>query len=249
MNGELIVAIDIETSGPVDDLISVGMAAVKSIGSSYKPIKYFRFGCYLPNITKFDSKCYNEFWFDKQDLLATFQYMGKSTDLAGVYGECISQLRNFLKSMEELAKETNLWYVLVSDNPSFDIGFLNRIIGTYNLGNTLNYMQGADNYLNIRDVFSMQRGLLLAEVPLWDEEFGCTKRMKKLFNTEGLQYPEFPFESDTHDPTYDALQIALDYVALRIIKFRRQSKRNYRNYVLSCLAGGIGLSLVSWILY
>lgn len=113
------LAIDIETGGKdavLHPLVAIGTCFYGPFGVKEKRLFVFPF-----NPLAFEKRCVEEHWSKHTDKLQFFlDYPTKST---------YEDFTNYVDALDK--KYANV--TLVSDNPTFDIGFLNSILTSHNL--------------------------------------------------------------------------------------------------------------------
>lgn len=141
-----ICAIDIETSGPnliKNAILSIGYC----IGDIYGNIHIKeRIDLKMPEECGFDKQCYDEFWINHLEKLKIF----KNSALDPQEG-----IKQFTDTLDSFGNEL----IIISDNPSFDIGFINYYICKYSNRKPLNY-DNHNNYRPIYDTDGYTRGRL-----------------------------------------------------------------------------------------
>lgn len=188
---KIVLAFDIETSGPHHDLLGIGASVVDN---KYNEIDSIFLPCYIENETNFDKKCYDEFWSKNLNILEKLKVSGSRESVE----------KKIIKNFQEFRFKYND-AELVSDNPVFDGGFMNRLIAKYYPNDYVLPYDKNGNYRHLFDVHSQQRGLLFSLDPKFalDNIFGYTKKIRELLNVN--------IERDhDHNPVNDAYNIACD---------------------------------------
>lgn len=224
---EVVLAFDIEYSGY--EVIAIGASVVNA---DFIELDRFFFGNYVPDVTQFEHRCWNEFWSKTQDILDIIKYKGDQNDLKEKRElEMITQFQQFRAKWEG---EKNL--ILVTDNNIFDGGLINQLIKKY-LPNTegIPYSaskdeNGKQQYQPFWETFSQQKGLLMGIEPNFRSDWGLTDKIFELYE---VNKPKVPHD---HNPANDAYTIAYDQQILfgirdgRIIR-RKMEKSNNLNQI------------------
>lgn len=143
----LLCAIDIETSGSHminNGIISIGYCFGTLNG---KIVESNRINLELPAECSFEELCWKEFWVFHKETLTLLQ---KDTVSATV------GINTFVDILDSYDKEHGV--TIITDNPSFDIGFLNYYICKYTKRLPLNYDVNK-KYRSIIDVDSFNRAV------------------------------------------------------------------------------------------
>lgn len=144
----VIIAIDIEATGPrfsKNGIISIGYCAGTMDG---EVILKKRVSLDLEG-KSFDKSCYDQFWIKNLDLLETLKKEAVPIK---------EGLQKFISDFDSLNEKYEL--IPISDNPSYDIGFINYYLDFYLDRLPLNYVNGGDDYRPIFDSDCYSRGLL-----------------------------------------------------------------------------------------
>ena len=133
---------------------------------------------YKENETKFEKRCWNEFWSKRQDILNSLTYLGPCNRFDREL-EMIEEFQEFRKKWETYAEKNELNFELVADNNVYDGGFINELIYDH-----LNQNEDTDTntfpipyntsgkYKPFWETRSEQRGLLIAVAPKFKEDWG-----------------------------------------------------------------------------
>lgn len=194
----IILAFDIERTGSTTDYDTIAIGAVV-IDETYKEIDRYYCNCYFPNETKFEEKCYIEFWSKNLDILKSFEYVGTKTKKEREY-EMIKGFQDFRLKYEEYAKNNGYEYYLCSDNNVYDGHFVNELIIKYLDALPIPYSASTQSYETFFETHSMQKGLLLANGI--NKDWSLTNEIKKIYDI-----PECEI-SHNHNPADDAYTIA-----------------------------------------
>lgn len=206
----IIVAFDIETSGgnfTTNQIIALGMCAMNQ---KFKVLDSLRLDAYVPNLTKFEPRTWDEFWCKNQNKLDTFNYKGILKTNREIETWLIGQFQEFRRKFEIIAKKENAEYYLVSDNNIFDGGFINALINKYTTDGALPYSASDNTYSSFFETHSMQKGLLLALPNEFDvnAKWGFTKRISEIYDVPVMEHKH------DHSPENDAYTIAYDFNTL-----------------------------------
>jgi hypothetical protein len=218
---KLVLAFDIERSGAtsVYDTIAIGACV---LNENYEKLDSYFCNCYFPESTKFEKRCYDEFWSKHLDVLESFVYTGDKTKYAREY-EMIRGFQDFRIKWEVYAKENNFELFLCSDNNLYDGGFVNELIYTH-LQNVLPipYTAAKQEYETFFETTSMQKGLLLTHGISID--WGLFKEIKNLYYV-----PELAICHD-HNPVNDAYTIAFEMMIMLNIQSNDHKFKIPRKY-------------------
>lgn len=210
---EYILAFDIERYGATSEYNTLAIGAVV-MDTNFCVKDCIRICGYMYEC-KFEPRCWEEFWSNKQHILQQLKYDGHETaDERQV--SMIDEFQRFRRKWELKAHDLGYELHLVSDHPLYDGGFLNEMIQKYRPDLPMPFSAlKPHSYMGITDVDSMVQGILYAtDLPNFD----------KLY----LDYnvPK-PCKITEHLPDDDAYSIAYDYcVCLKIKnkKLKRKSK-------------------------
>lgn len=239
----LVVAFDIETSGPTknEDIIGIGISAINSqtleeVDSCLIP------GCFNPGYfpptldfseqTPFHHETF-EFWSKHPEKLAELTYVGDSSRQER-QKEMIEEFQAFRAKQEQRYFSGEYEdYELVADNHAFDAGILNRYIETYlpdqkPLPNTASFIKQKDGsekqlFDRFHKTRSIQRGMLMILAPDFIRD---NKRGNSYFPkiAEIYDVPKMIKEHD-HNPANDAYTIAFEHCITLAIQDGHLSKR------------------------
>ncbi|CAH6420955.1 Hypothetical protein KVN_LOCUS82 [uncultured virus] len=144
-----ILAIDIESSGPKltkNVIIAIGFCLGDEKGNTLEKKTFcFKFDSF----EVFDLKCLNEFWINHLDKLNVYLKTAKEPN---------ESILDFITEIDYLDDAYDLR--IISDNPSFDITFINYYLDKYLDRLPLNYKHNGKQYRCIYDTSSFSRGLL-----------------------------------------------------------------------------------------
>jgi hypothetical protein len=176
------LCIDIETSGPYvtqNEIIAIGTCYINSENESIIEIKRFTFDY---SDEKFNEQTYAEFWQHHQDKLAVFKNDKKST---------INHFADYVDTLQTNEKDL----IIISDNPQFDIGFINYYYETILKRKPLCYTKNG-KYQLIVD----QNTYLWAMLPEQKSPWVLDATINKKYNLQVI------YQSD-HYPENDATNI------------------------------------------
>lgn len=144
-----VLAIDIETSG-----CSFKQHGIVSVGASLQDqnsneLDSFQMNLALPEGCRYEERCVKEFWSENKEI-HDFVQQNAITPKEAMHKFCA-----FLTEVETRFPEL----IVLSDNPSFDIAWLNLYLDEYTDRLPLNYAENM-TYRIIWDTYSMQKVLL-----------------------------------------------------------------------------------------
>jgi len=204
--GSIVLAFDIEMSGnnPQEfDLLGLGISV---IDENKEELEHQLFPCYFPKQTKFEEKCWDEFWSKHEDKLKLLEYKGNKRKEERLK-EVITAFQNIRRHWELTASELKNNYNIVSDNNVFDGGIINHYIIKYTKDMPLPYTASEGKYSSFYETSSLFKGFLLATDPEFslNNEWGFFKKIQEIHNI-----PKFEREHD-HNPANDAYTIACEF--------------------------------------
>ncbi len=211
----IAVCFDIEAAG--SDVIGIGMAAM-DIDSGEVIDSHLCKG-WIPG-RRIEQRCWDEFWKNHKDVLELLTVENEELTFVQAQKEMTGELLHFLCKIEKLAKSKGCQYHLVSDNKSFDIGLVNRMIETHydeNLQIPTSTIYGEDGkrpYLgHCYETQSMQRAILMREDYEYasKNEWGYGARIRELYGI-----PE-PLVKHDHNPVNDAISQLNEYRDMNLI--------------------------------
>lgn len=226
----IVLAFDIERAGATAeyDTIAIGASVVDE---NLKELDRLFLPGYIKNVTKFEPRCWDEFWSKNLDQLELIKYERSECgselersecgeDNEAVQKEMIENFQEFRAKWELRAKASGAKFQIVSDNNVFDGGFINNMIfkhlpGTLPLPYTASFPQ---EYSSFFETHSQQKGLLTAVDPEFKSDWGLSKRISELYNV-----PECTVVHD-HHPCNDAYTIAYEQHVLNGIRDGRYKR-------------------------
>jgi DNA polymerase III alpha subunit (gram-positive type) len=196
-----VLAIDIETSG-----YSFKQNGIVSIGASLQDqnsneLDFFQINLTLPEGRVYEERCLKEFWSENKKIHDFVQQNAVTPGIA------MRKFCTFLTHVETHYPEL----IVVSDNPSFDIAWINLYLDEYTDRLPLNYSTKKE-YRIIWDTYSMQKVLLCQR---GDFESSLELPEKLEFRSE------WPAD---HNPLNDARTIA-DFLNQAV----KEMKKNFEN--------------------
>jgi hypothetical protein len=252
----IVLAFDIEKAGPSpsDPILAIGASVVNQ---DFKEIDSLFLPCYVPSRTKFDPKCWDEFWSKHPTTLSSLTYDGILNEFERE-NDIILKFQEFRVKWEtyaEEAEDNDVEYFFVTDTNVFDAESINRLLHTH-LANELPipYSASKKEYSSFMNVSDYQRGVLAVIDPEFKEYWGMSDKIEELFNL-----PPKEREYD-HNPTNDAYTVAYDFQVLmgikeRTIHLKRRPKQKATNnpnqrpsYVMNYLPYGaviLGIGLIA----
>ena len=200
-SNRIVLSVNIKRSGATTeyDTIAIGASVVDA---ELKELDRYYCNCYFPKETKFEPRCWEQFWSKKLDKLAALTYTGDKSKLEREK-EMIEGFQNFRSKWEKKSQEDKLEYYLTSDNNVYDGGFINELIYKH-MPNTLPIPYRASNqeYEAFFESHSMAKGFLLANGIKADWEL--IDKIRTLYDI-----PK-PISSIYYDPVKTAYTVAFD---------------------------------------
>jgi len=144
--GILICSLDIETGGPrvtKNPLISIGYV----FGTVYSEIIEKGRITFDFDVSKFDDETMKNFWNKKKKLLEMFKKEAIPPEEA---------IQKFIKKLDKYDEDYDI--KIISDNPQFEIRFLDYYIELYTDRKPLEYRYNGDYCQRIFDIDSIHRG-------------------------------------------------------------------------------------------
>lgn len=193
-----VLAIDIETSG--SSLIQNGLV---SIGCSLQDqhsneLRAFQVNLTLPENHIYEERCLQEFWLKNPRAHEFVQKDALSPDTA------IKMFSEFLENAEKDYPDL----IIVSDNPSFDIAWLNFYLSQYTDKLPLNYSQKGD-YRPIWDLISMRKSLISVKSGDFISNCGLTEKpaLKSRWKYDHTSLNDARVIADFFNQTVQALRL------------------------------------------
>lgn len=222
MTQRIVLAFDIERSGGrvMDDTIAIGASVVDE---HFHELDFLFLPAYYPQNTrcptKFEPRCWNEFWVKHQPTLATLEYKGQLSKHQREE-EMIKEFHAFRAKWEAYADAKGIEYLLVSDNPIFDGGFINDLLYKH-MPNVLPipYRASTQKYDSFLDTHSEQRGLLFSVDPSHTKNWGVTRRIGEIYDVPAVK------KRHDHNPANDAYTIAHEQQVLFAIQEGRIQRK------------------------
>lgn len=201
---------DFETSGPNISEYDVLGLGISVISNEMEELESILLPTYFPKNVKFEQKCWDEFWWDKLELLKTLEYDGP-LEKEERLKEVIEIFQKTRSKWETHCKTFGIGYQIVSDNTVFDGMIINQLISKYlpnEKGLPFNASDG--NYAPFYETQSMFKGFLLGMDPGFGlkNDWGLDKRLKNSYKIPG------PKKIYNHNPANDAYNIAFDFIVL-----------------------------------
>jgi DNA polymerase III epsilon subunit-like protein len=179
-----VLALDIETTGP--NMIHHGMIAIGyCLGDiNNNVIESGRFCIQLDKDQDYDAKTWTRFWSKHQDILEIIKKEARPPK---------EQMMKFAKFIDALDDKYNLR--IITDNPSFDVAFINYYLAKYTNKDSINYRYEKE-YRPIIDTDSYSRGLLKKTyITEWVSD---SDMMKQLNITVDAKTTHLPDEDATY---------------------------------------------------
>jgi len=206
----ICLAFDIETSGPDISKYDVLGIGISVISNDMAEVDSVLFKTYFPKDVKFEKKCWDEFWWDKDEILTKLEYKGLLTKDERLK-EVIDEFQKIRSKWETHCRNFGIEYKIVSDNNVYDGMIINQLISKYlpdTIGLPFNASDG--KYAPFYETQSMIKGFLLGTDPKFGlkNDWGLDKKVKEAYKIPG------PKKSYDHNPANDAYNIAFDFVVL-----------------------------------
>ena len=170
--------------------------------------------------TKFEPRCWNEFWSKHQNILKFLENTDE-IDYEQKQKNMINGFVEFVKKWQEKSKKDNFKLTIASDNKVFDGGFINELIFQH-YDNLLpfpyNFYTG--KYDTFLETHSIQKGLLMViDSSYVNKDWGYSDAIKQYYHI-----PEYKKEHN-HLPDHDAYTIAFDMQVLLNIGKRKLTRK------------------------
>ncbi len=189
----ITLSVDIEASGPnytKHGILGLGWCTRDSAGN----IKSGQINMYLPEGADFEQKCWEEFWSKNLPVLHKLKENAVSP-LEGITA--------FINLLDQLEQDNDV--MIITDNPSFDISYLNYYLATYLNRNPLTY-DSFGNYRPIFDTDCYTRGVLHMQ---YDNKWTSDSDIIAHLNIDTSE-----FAAHTHTPESDATRICQLHAAV-----------------------------------
>jgi len=198
------LAFDIERSGCTKQYDTIGIGA-SVVDSDFNELDSIFLPGYFPKETKFEKRCWDEFWIKNQESLKGLEYKGVLS-YKERQREMIFQFQEFRKKWEKKALIDGCTLDLVSDGCIYDAGFINEMIFEH-LPNVLPlpYSASTQEFSPFYDTTSEIKGILCFICPSFRDDRGYYKKLGELYNL-----PNFEKKHD-HNPAHDAFTIAVEH--------------------------------------
>lgn len=212
------LAFDIERSGCSKSYDTIAIFA-SIIDQNFNELDNLFLTGYFPKETKFEKRCWDEFWIKNQDFLKKLEYKGNLT-YKERQKEMIVTFQEFRKKWERNALDKGFEIDLVSDGCIFDAGFINDMLYDY-LPNVLPipYSAYTQDFSPFYDTTSEIKGLLSVIDPTFTKNWGYFNRLKEIYDIE--KYVKYSY----NNPINDAYNIALQHQILLNIKDNKILKK------------------------
>ena len=212
----VILAFDLERAGATVeyDTIALGASVIDEKGNELANL--FIPG-YFPEKTKFEERCWDEFWSKNTDILDLLKYEGELSPVE-VEKEMITNFHQFRKHWEDFATQNNCEFYLVTDNISFDVTFINLMMFKHLPGVLpIPYSASSQKYSSVIDICQMARGF--AADPNYAKKWGFNDHLDKILEGHLKDAKKvLPLKAKEHKPDIDAHYIAVTW--LRILYFK-----------------------------
>lgn len=202
----IVLAFDIERSGATSQYQTIAIGA-SVVDSEWNELDSFFMCNYRQEETKFEPRCWDEFWSQHPETLSKLEYKGLLS-LHNQEKAMIEGFQQFRAMWEQRAKEAKVKYVFVSDNNVYDGSFVNQLIEKHTSFLPIPFTASVpQKYSAFWETHSMQKGFLMNESDTYvDKNWGLAKSLQEL-------YPTIPPMKKKHNhlPHYDAYTIAYEY--------------------------------------
>ena len=208
-----VLAFDIERAGATEEFDTIAIGATV-LDSNYVALGSYLSTCYVPGETRFEKKCYDEFWSKHKHILKALENVDTKLSRKEKEKQMITGFVDFVKAWENKAQQQHVQLHRVCDNSPFDVHFINILIYEY-YNSTLNpfpYQFNTRQYGSLWETHSMMKGFLLATN-------NAEKARSKNWGFSGIirkMYPHLPKCAITQDhmPHHDAHVIAHQFIWL-----------------------------------
>lgn len=119
------------------------------------------------DVTIFEQRCWDEFWSKRPTILKTLETREEEKSIQHVYDMAKYRLVAFRKACERRASDMDCKLVIVSDNVSYDIGMLEKMLQDCHVLPFVYRLTDEKYNGGTPCTHSMQKGLLAAVDPLW----------------------------------------------------------------------------------
>lgn len=216
MTKTIVLAFDIERSGAKAEHHTIAIGA-SVVDENFTELDVLFLPGYVEGKTKFETRCWDEFWSYHEDKLEELKYTGKLT-FEERQREMIELFQEFRAKWEGLASQNDWQLEIVADNNVYDGGFINLLLFEHTNDMPLPY-NTSGKYRQFWETHSEQRGLLMAIDPEFKGKSGFSNRLKDIYDV-----PEPEREHD-HNPANDAYTIAFEQQVLLGIRDGRIKMR------------------------
>lgn len=212
------LAFDIESSGPrySNDILSLGCAVRDNEG---KEIDRLLIKNYYPSETNFEKECL-KFWEQNLEVLKSLTYTGKLTKEENTK-RLIKTFMDFLKKYQLMANKKNVKLIILTDNKTFDCGFINFLIDKYlpESYKPLPFNTISGNYDKVYETNDFIRAILSTE----KGDFNCLNNYNELLKVYNFEECNVPY---THLPDDDSSVLAYTMFIIKNIIEGKIKKRN-----------------------
>jgi hypothetical protein len=207
----ITLAFDVEKAGAGAeyDVLAIGASVVDD---EFNELESVFLPNYFPDETKFEDRCWKEFWSKNNDMLNTLKYEGElSKDEREK--EITIGFHVFRTKWEVYAKDRGIKFYFVADTNVFDAETINQLMHKHMPEFLpIPYSASEQDYSDFINVSDYQRGLLILADPEFDNWWGLTDRISELY----ILPPKT--KAHDHNPANDAYTIAFDFQVLMGIK-------------------------------
>lgn len=200
----VVLAFDIEKAGGRSEHPVIGIG-ISVVDENLKELDSLLLKGYFLKETKFEKRCWDEFWTKNLDNLDCLVYDG-TLNFEARQKEMIEEFQSFRKKWETKCEELGVELLLVTDNNVYDGGFINLMICKH-LDEIMPIPYSANEkqkYNTFFETHSQQKGFLMAMDPGVKRNWGLHKRITEIYDTPSIE------RDHDHNPSNDAYVIACE---------------------------------------
>lgn len=218
------LAFDIERAGATDQYDTIGIGC-SVVDNNFNELDSLFLAGYFPKETKFETRCWDQFWSKNQETLKLLEYTG-GLNYQQRQSEMTLLFQEFRKKWERIAKEEGHDLNLVSDNNVYDGGFMNLMINKY-IPDVLPipYTATTQEYESFFETTSELKGLLSAVNPNFKGEWGLLKKVGELYDLPVSK------KQHNHNPADDAYTVAFEHQIVLGIRDGKIKRKHLTNEV------------------
>ena len=199
MKETYVLSFSIARTGITDDYNTIGIAA-SVVDKNYNQLDSFEAGCYYNEHgdcfeTKFDEEYKKIFWENKQELLNRLKYTDE-LDPFDREGEMIREFTKFMTTWELKTKDAGFLLEIVTDNPTFNAGFINIMISEHTNTFPLPFTSDGKSRV-LLDTVSQQKGVLSTLCKYSIDPDKYSNIIRKIYNVNDEKYKSVDYLLDT----------------------------------------------------